>query len=65
MIHGLVEDVKLPVDKVDVIISEWMGHLLLYEGMWETVLHVNNSSFSWGTQLIVSYTQIEGGKSRN
>lgn len=33
-----MEDIKLPVDKVDVIISEWMGYALLYESMLNTVL---------------------------
>ncbi len=28
----------MPVDKVDIIISEWMGYFLLYEGMLDTVL---------------------------
>ena len=29
---------ELPVDKVDIIISEWMGYCLLYESMLDTVL---------------------------
>ena len=33
-----VEDVQLPVEKVDIIISEWMGYFLLYESMLDTVL---------------------------
>lgn len=35
---GKVEEVELPVEKVDVIISEWMGYCLLYEAMLDTVL---------------------------
>lgn len=38
LIQGKVEDVELPVDKVDIIISEWMGYFLLYENMLETVI---------------------------
>ncbi|KAI9013881.1 S-adenosyl-L-methionine-dependent methyltransferase [Phycomyces nitens] len=38
LIQGKMEDVKLPVDKVDIIISEWMGYFLLYESMLDTVL---------------------------
>lgn len=38
IINGLVEEVELPVDKVDVIISEWMGYFLLYESMFDSVL---------------------------
>jgi len=38
LIKGKVEEVELPVQKVDVIISEWMGYCLLYEAMLNTVL---------------------------
>jgi aryl carrier-like protein len=34
---GKVEEVQLPVDKVDLIVSEWMGYLLLYESMLDSV----------------------------
>lgn len=37
-IKGRIEDVTLPVDKVDVIVSEWMGYFLLFESMLESVL---------------------------
>lgn len=33
-----MEEVEIPVEGVDIIISEWMGYFLLYESMWETVL---------------------------
>ncbi|NWH62865.1 ANM8 methyltransferase, partial [Geococcyx californianus] len=32
-----VEEVELPVDKVDIIISEWMGYCLFYESMLNTI----------------------------
>ncbi|XP_068256580.1 protein arginine N-methyltransferase 8 [Nyctibius grandis] len=35
---GKVEEVELPVDKVDIIISEWMGYCLFYESMLNTVI---------------------------
>lgn len=35
---GKVEEVVLPVDKVDIIISEWMGYFLFYESMLDCVL---------------------------
>lgn len=38
IIKGKVEEIELPVDKVDIIISEWMGYCLLYEAMLNTVL---------------------------
>jgi predicted RNA methylase len=42
LIKGKAEDVELPVDKVDIIISEWMGYFLLYESMLDTVLFCRN-----------------------
>ncbi|CAG5055657.1 unnamed protein product [Parnassius apollo] len=39
VIHSKVEDVVLPNnEKVDAIISEWMGFYLLHEGMLDSVL---------------------------
>lgn len=38
LIKGKIEEVELPVDKVDIIISEWMGYFLLYESMLDTVI---------------------------
>ncbi|CAH1787416.1 unnamed protein product [Owenia fusiformis] len=40
IIKGKVEEVVLPdgIDKVDIIISEWMGYCLFYESMLNTVI---------------------------
>lgn len=38
LIKGKVEEIVLPVPKVDIIISEWMGYCLFYESMLDTVL---------------------------
>ena len=38
IIKGKVEEVELPVEKVDIIISEWMGYCLFYESMLATVI---------------------------
>ena len=40
ILYGKVEEVELPhdVDKVDVIVSEWMGYCLFYESMLPSVL---------------------------
>jgi protein arginine N-methyltransferase 1 len=42
IIKGKVEEVELPVEKVDIIISEWMGYFLLYESMLDTVLYARD-----------------------
>ncbi|KAJ3045863.1 Protein arginine N-methyltransferase 3 [Rhizophlyctis rosea] len=41
-VQGKVEEISLPVDNVDIIISEWMGYFLLYEGMLDSVLHARD-----------------------
>lgn len=38
IIQGKIEEITLPVDKVDIIISEWMGYFLLYESMLDSVI---------------------------
>ncbi len=44
MIKGKVEEVELPdgIEKVDIIISEWMGYCLFYESMLNTVLYARD-----------------------
>ncbi|XP_078273205.1 protein arginine N-methyltransferase 1-like isoform X2 [Rhinoraja longicauda] len=39
---GKVEEVQLPVDQVDIIISEWMGYSLFYESMLNTVIYARD-----------------------
>ena len=59
LIKGKVEEVELPVDKVDIILSEWMGYCLFYESMLNTVLYardkwlVSTSFFRKYTFLLV------------
>jgi protein arginine N-methyltransferase 1 len=42
IIKGKVEEVDLPVQFVDIIVSEWMGYFLLYESMLDTVLYARD-----------------------
>jgi predicted RNA methylase len=39
LLKGKIEDLKLPVDKVDMIVSEWMGTMLICESMISSVLN--------------------------
>ncbi|XP_055030762.2 protein arginine N-methyltransferase 8-B isoform X2 [Misgurnus anguillicaudatus] len=39
---GQVEETELPVDQVDIIISEWMGYCLFYESMLNTVIYARD-----------------------
>eukprot|EP00057_Strongylocentrotus_purpuratus_P029871 XP_780077.3 PREDICTED: protein arginine N-methyltransferase 3 [Strongylocentrotus purpuratus] len=45
---GRLEDLVLPVEKVDVIISEWMGYFLLFESMLDTVLYARSKHLKEG-----------------
>lgn len=42
VIQGKMEEIDLPVEYVDIIISEWMGYFLLYESMLDTVLYARD-----------------------
>ena len=42
LLQGKMEDVQLPVQHVDVIVSEWMGYFLIYESMLDTVLYARD-----------------------
>lgn len=37
-----MEELELPVPKVDIIVSEWMGYFLLFENMLNTVLYARD-----------------------
>jgi protein arginine N-methyltransferase 3 len=41
-LRGKIEDVTLPVERVDVIVSEWMGYCLLYEAMLDSVIYARD-----------------------
>ncbi|KAB5552569.1 hypothetical protein DKX38_009880 [Salix brachista] len=42
VLKGKIEDIELPVAKVDIIISEWMGYFLLFENMLNSVLYTRD-----------------------
>ncbi|KAK8812260.1 hypothetical protein WA158_007494 [Blastocystis sp. Blastoise] len=58
IIQGKVEEVVLPVDKVDIIISEWMGYFLFYESMLETVLYAKEKWLVEGGLLFPNNAQL-------
>ena len=51
ILQGKVEEVVLPVEKVDIIISEWMGYCLFYESMLDTVLYARDKWLAEGGML--------------
>lgn len=36
----------MPVERVDIIISEWMGYFLLYESMFDSVMYARDKWLS-------------------
>lgn len=52
VIKGKMEEVNLPVPKVDIIISEWMGYFLLYESMLDSVLWARDKYLVQGGKML-------------
>ncbi|XP_076806744.1 protein arginine N-methyltransferase 6-like [Clavelina lepadiformis] len=50
VIQGVMEDITLP-EKVDVIVSEWMGYCLLYESMLTSVISARDKWLKEGGLL--------------
>merc|ERR1712048_1425515 len=58
LIKGKVEEVTLPVEKVDIIISEWMGYCLLYESMLDTVIYARDKWLAPGGLLFPDKAEL-------
>ncbi|KAI1084362.1 S-adenosyl-L-methionine-dependent methyltransferase [Whalleya microplaca] len=52
-ISGRIEEVALPVDQVDIIVSEWMGYCLLFEAMLPSILWARDRYLKPDTGLLV------------
>ncbi|CAI0643795.1 unnamed protein product [Colletotrichum noveboracense] len=57
-IRGRIEEIDLPVDQVDIIISEWMGYCLLYEAMLPSVLWARDRYLKPDGLLVPSVSTI-------
>jgi type I protein arginine methyltransferase len=67
IIKGKIEEIELPVEKVDIIISEWMGYFLLYESMLDCVLYARDKWLAPGGLLfpdraVLYVASIEDGE---
>lgn len=58
VIKGKIEDVELPVEKVDIIVSEWMGFYLLHESMLDSVLFARDKWLSDSGMMIPSHATL-------
>lgn len=57
VLHGRVEDVEIE-EEVDVIISEWMGYMLLYESMLGSVLTARDRWLKPGGLILPSHATL-------
>ena len=57
VIQGTIETVSLP-EKVDIIISEWMGYFLLRESMLDSVLVARDRFLKPGGSLFPSHARL-------
>ncbi|ESO07324.1 hypothetical protein HELRODRAFT_76772 [Helobdella robusta] len=57
VIHGRVEEVSIP-EKVDVIISEWMGFYLLHESMLQSVIVARDRFLKQDGQIFPSIANL-------
>eukprot|EP00811_Abedinium_folium_P032029 NODE_5256_length_1791_cov_7.694111.p1 GENE.NODE_5256_length_1791_cov_7.694111~~NODE_5256_length_1791_cov_7.694111.p1 ORF type:complete len:414 (+),score=143.52 NODE_5256_length_1791_cov_7.694111:90-1244(+) len=57
-IHSKVEEAELPADKVDIIISEWMGYFLIYESMLDSVLLARDKWLVEGGLLFPDHAKL-------
>ena len=58
VIKGKMEEINLPVPKVDIIISEWMGYFLLYESMLDSVLWARDKYLAPGGKMLPDRAQL-------
>ncbi|KAI7858484.1 S-adenosyl-L-methionine-dependent methyltransferase [Circinella umbellata] len=58
VIRGKVEEIQLPVSRVDIIVSEWMGYFLLFEAMLDSVLVARNRWLAPNGIMAPSHTRI-------
>ncbi|XP_075089562.1 putative protein arginine N-methyltransferase 6 [Nicotiana tabacum] len=57
VLHGRVEDVEID-EEVDVIVSEWMGYMLLYESMLGSVITARDRFLKPGGLILPSHATL-------
>lgn len=57
-VQGKIEEVTLPVEKVDIIISEWMGYGLLFEAMFDSVIYARDRYLAPDGLMVPSHATL-------
>lgn len=59
LIRGRIEEVTLNEPVVDVLVSEWMGYFLLFEGMLDSVIYARNKYLAPNGIILPNACSIE------
>ena len=59
-VRGMMEEISLPdgIEKVDIIVSEWMGYCLLFEAMLDSVLYARDKYLKPDGLMIPSHCTL-------
>ena len=57
-LKGRLEDIEMPFEKVDIIISEWMGYFLFFEGMLDSIIYGRNNYLKEGGLILPNRCNI-------
>ncbi|EXJ57301.1 protein arginine N-methyltransferase 3 [Cladophialophora yegresii CBS 114405] len=57
-LRGKIEEITLPVPKVDVVVSEWMGYCLLYESMLDSVIYARDTYLAPDGLMVPSHASL-------
>ena len=57
-VKGKIEEVTLPIPKVDIIVSEWMGYCLLYESMLDSVIYARDKFLAPDGLMVPSHATL-------
>lgn len=58
VIKSRIEDKIFPGRQVDIIISEWMGYFLLFEGMIDSVIYARDNYLKPGGIIVPDKCQL-------
>lgn len=57
-LRGKIEEINIPVQNVDIIVSEWMGYCLLFEAMLDSVLWARDRYLKPDGLMVPSHTVL-------
>ncbi|XP_026464868.1 protein arginine N-methyltransferase 1 [Ctenocephalides felis] len=58
LLKNRLEDIEFPIQKFDIIVSEWMGYFLLFEGMLDSVIYARDNYLKPGGIILPNRCNI-------